>query len=618
MMKFLRTNYRPWTFLWVVQRFFAVVKERRMPQIRMADLLYDLRLTRKINASLKQVSDRFEIQDYGTEEDIFNFIPSFEYKPFIVNEGTPSLSHFDHVYVLNLGRKIDRRVEMIQKLKKNGIQAEIFEAVNGYSSDNQREFSEFYTKPVGAPGTHHLEHTLKRKMIGSPGAWGYLKTYKRIIEDAKTNHYKRILCFDDDVIFCNDFERNFENALKNIPQDWKLLYLGASQHDWSIPGNLNYPEQVKTEDFASFPYYFPVKTDGSFSVGIDHSVFDEILEEIMPMNCALDSGPMRAIQQKHFGKCFVLNPNLVVADVSRSDIGVERDQETMAQKFRWNMAGYDHPFRKELVSVIMPAYNAETTIEKSIRSILLQSYRDLEIIVADDASTDSTPEIVQKLATEDSRVRLVRLERNAGCYPARNAALRASSGKFIAIQDSDDISLNTRLEAQLIPILLGKAEFTLSRIFRSRCSIDELDINKPKEMIRLVLDRRIKSPSGLYDYRDKPVLGLVTSVFTRKLFEEYGLFWENRFGADAEFLERVIFHKTGVLLSKKDRTIHSYLMDRDSIPGLYQRIDKVQLISTGMTGDNITNRHSQEEKDKFEELWRKKLKGGHEYSYPTF
>lgn len=624
MMGFLRKNYRPWTVLWVLQRFIAILKERRLPQIRFSDLLYDLRLTRKINASLRQVTDRFEIQDYGTDDDIFNFIPSFEYSPFIINEDVPpgDLSkinaYYDHVYILNLGRKIDRRVEIIQKLKKQRIKAEIFEAVNGYSRENQEEFRAFYTRPIGSAGTHHLENSLKKKMIGSPGAWGYLKTYRKILEDAKKHQYRRILCFDDDVLFLDDFERNFEKAITHIPADWKLLYLGASQHDWSIPGNLNYPDQVRDVDFGSFPYYFPVRTDGSFAVGIDSSVFDEILSEINLMNCALDSGPLRTIQQKYTGKCFVLNPNLVVADVSRSDIGVERDQETMAQKFRWNMADYDHPFRKEMVSVIMPAYNAEKTIEKSIRSILLQSYKELEIIVADDASSDSTPEIVQRLADEDSRVKLVRLEQNEGCYPARNAALKASQGKYIAIQDSDDISLSTRMEAQLIPILTGKAEFTLSRIFRSRCTIDELDINNQQDMIRLVLDRRIKSPAGLYEYRDKPVLGLVTSVFTRKLFEEYGLFWESRFGADAEFLERIIFHKTGILLSKKDRTIHSYLMDRDSIPGLYQRIDKVQLISTGMTGENITNRHSKEEKDRFEELWRKKLKGGNDYDYPTF
>jgi hypothetical protein len=59
-------------------------------------------------------------------------------------------------------------------------------------------------------------------------------------------------------------------------------------------------------------------------------------------------------------------------------------------------------------------------------------------------------------------------------------------------------------------------------------------------------------------------------------------------------------------------------MERENIPGLYQRIDKVQLISMDMTGENITNRHSQGEKDAFEELWRKRLRAETDYVYPSF
>jgi glycosyltransferase involved in cell wall biosynthesis len=623
-MKFLKKNFRPWTFLWIIQRFIAVVKEGRLPQIRMVDLLYDLKLTRKIRNGLKRSGNHMDARQDGPGDDIFNFIPSAEYHPFIVNENISrdknSLlnSVFDHVYVLNLGRRIDRRVEIIQKLKKYNIKAEIIEAVDGYSAENEKEFYDFYQQPLAGQGSHHLEQKLNKKMISSPGAWGYLKTYKIILDDAKLKGYRKILCFDDDILFHKSFETELEKSLPKITGDWKLLYLGATQHEWTVPHSIIYPENSGKKGVEAPPYYFPVTTDGSFAVGIDSSVYDEILGEIGRMNCALDSGPLRTVQQHHPGECYVLSPNLVVADVSQSDIGVERDQKQMARKLRWNMELYDYPFCKELVSVIMPAYNAEKTIEKSIRSILLQSYKELEMIVSDDGSTDSTPEIVEKLAKEDSRVKLVRSEQNQGCYPARNAALRASKGNYIAIQDSDDISLSTRIEAQLIPLMLGKAEFTLTRILRSRCTVDELDINRQKEMTQLVLSRRLESPSGLLEYRDRPVTGLMTSMFKRSLFEELGLFWEYRFGADAEFLERVLFHKAGMLLTKKDGTIHTYLMDHEAIPGIYQRIDKVQLISIDMTGDNITNRHSQQEKDAFEETWRKRLINEYNYIYPKF
>jgi hypothetical protein len=107
-------------------------------------------------------------------------------------------------------------------------------------------------------------------------------------------------------------------------------------------------------------------------------------------------------------------------------------------------------------------------------------------------------------------------------------------------------------------------------------------------------------------------------MFKRELFEELGLFWENRFGSDAEFLERILFHKAGILLTKKDGTIHSWLMERKEVPGIYERIDKVQLISIDMTGDNITNRTSQRQKEEFEDTWRKRLRGELQYEYPKF
>lgn len=623
-MKFMRKTYRPWSVPWIIQRFFAVIREGRLPQIRLVDLLYDFRLTRNINSQLKNTSGNFNTGDDTAKDDIFNLFPDIEYKPFVINNDIPdeSLSMvnrvFDHVYVINLGKRIDRRIGMIQKLKKYNIRAEIFEAVDGYSAQNQREFYEFYQQPIGAKGTHPLEYSLKKKMITSPGAWGYLKTYKRLLNDAMERGFEKILCLDDDIIFHRQFERYLENALGNIPVNWKLLYLGASQHEWNVPYNLNYPAHVGKKEYADHPFYYPVRTDGSFAVGIDSSVFKDILSEIELMNCSLDSGPLRSIQSKYPHQCFVLTPNMIIADVKQSDIGVERDQGKMASKLRWKMGSYDYPFQKELVSVIMPAFNAEKTIEKSIRSILLQNYRKLELIVGDDGSTDSTPEIVHRLSQEDSRVRLVRLEENKGCYPARNAALRMSEGEYIAIQDSDDISLRTRIETQLIPLLTGRAEFTLTRIFRSRCSVEELNIENQDEMLKLVLSRRTPSSAGLYEYRDRPVVGFMTTMFKRSLFEEIGLFWEHRFGADAEFLERIIHARTGKVLTKKDGTVHTYLSGVSSIPGVYERIDKVQLISIGMTGENITNRYSQEEKENFESIWRKRLKGEIDYTYPTF
>jgi glycosyltransferase involved in cell wall biosynthesis len=100
-----------------------------------------------------------------------------------------------------------------------------------------------------------------------------------------------------------------------------------------------------------------------------------------------------------------------------------------------------------LVSVVMPAFNSEKWIGEAVDSILSQTLRDLELIVVDDASTDSTAEVV--LGVQDSRIKLIRSERNAGSATARNRAIEAARGEFVALMDSDDVALPHWLERQV-------------------------------------------------------------------------------------------------------------------------------------------------------------------------
>jgi cellulose synthase/poly-beta-1,6-N-acetylglucosamine synthase-like glycosyltransferase len=91
-----------------------------------------------------------------------------------------------------------------------------------------------------------------------------------------------------------------------------------------------------------------------------------------------------------------------------------------------------------LVSVVIPAYNADIFLENTLQSICSQSYGNLEILVVDDGSSDRTPAIVQAIAHEDSRVRLLQ-QPNAGVATARNRGIQAARGEFIAPIDADDL-----------------------------------------------------------------------------------------------------------------------------------------------------------------------------------
>ena len=103
----------------------------------------------------------------------------------------------------------------------------------------------------------------------------------------------------------------------------------------------------------------------------------------------------------------------------------------------------------EKISVIILCYNEEKNIERSVRSILLQTYKNFELIIVDDCSTDCSPEIIQQLSKEDDRIVFLRNASNYGCGKSANIALKAASGKYIARLDADDISETTRLEKQV-------------------------------------------------------------------------------------------------------------------------------------------------------------------------
>jgi len=525
--------------------------------------------------------------------------------------------YFDQIYVLNLDKRPDRKIAMLQKLSRLGIKAEFVRAIDGYAAQNKKEHQHYLEQPIGGRGGHLLEIEHQRKLIKSPGAWGYLKTYLGILQDAKKRGFDRILCFDDDVLFHKDFENQFKKAVKAIPEDWKLLYLGASQYVWEIPQGLSYPDKNKKSIDSNEPFYFPNRTDGSFAMGINVSVFDLLIYTILKMNCPFDSGPLRTVIEAYPKSCYVLNSNIVIADVSESDIRQGQVQQQLAEQLKWKMADYNFPYPQDLVSVIMPAFNAEKTIEKSIHSILMQSYRFLELIVVDDSSTDNTAQIVGQIMEEDSRIRLISLTTNKGVGGARNEGIRASKGKIIAFQDADDISLKDRLSYQLIPIYEKRMLFTVSRIYRSRCTMEELNINDQEATVSLVKSRRIKNKVGLFEYRDRAEIGLVTAVYKRCVFEDYGLFDDHRFGEDMELLERILFYKLNKQFNENYNG-HTFLSEHSSITNTFTRTDMPLYISADVNENNLTVQYQKKinEKRLIEQTFRKKHKSSGLTQFP--
>lgn len=103
----------------------------------------------------------------------------------------------------------------------------------------------------------------------------------------------------------------------------------------------------------------------------------------------------------------------------------------------------------ELVSIVTPTYNCSKYIEKTIKSVINQTYKNWEMIIVDDCSTDNTEKIVRKYQQQYPNIIYKILDKNSGAAVARNTALKNAKGRYIAFLDSDDLWVPEKLEKQI-------------------------------------------------------------------------------------------------------------------------------------------------------------------------
>ena len=128
----------------------------------------------------------------------------------------------------------------------------------------------------------------------------------------------------------------------------------------------------------------------------------------------------------------------------------------------------------ELVSVIMPAFNAEKYISESIESVIAQTYTNWELIIVDDGSTDNTAKIVKVFSSADNRIKYF-YQSNQQMGKARNTGLQNSNGKLIAFLDSDDIWVSNKLEIQVDFLKNKEVDLVFSDGYVFRDSIENVE-----------------------------------------------------------------------------------------------------------------------------------------------
>ena len=117
----------------------------------------------------------------------------------------------------------------------------------------------------------------------------------------------------------------------------------------------------------------------------------------------------------------------------------------------------------DLVSVVMSAYNSESSIAESIESILNQSYQNIEFLIIDDCSTDRTADVIESYLEKNKNIKFTKNKTNLGLTKSLNILIKKSSGQYIARQDADDISLHHRVQEQMQILKSNNLDFCTTR-----------------------------------------------------------------------------------------------------------------------------------------------------------
>lgn len=179
-----------------------------------------------------------------------------------------------------------------------------------------------------------------------------------------------------------------------------------------------------------------------------------------------------------------------------------------------------------LISVILPVYNREKFVAGAVQSILDQTYEFFELIIVDDASTDSTLGVIKRF--HDERIRILENEENLGVSSSRNKGICEANGEFVAFMDSDDISLPDRLEKQQA-LLSERPEVLICGSWMRELNSKKVLKYKEKHE-EIVVESLLKSP-----------IANPTVMLRKKLMEEVSFDEELKHGEDYDFWSRAMW-----------------------------------------------------------------------------
>ena len=238
-------------------------------------------------------------------------------------------TEFDAVFLINLDADARRFEYVSAMLESHGIAFERFPASDGNDPQFDDAWQAYISDGLELPRERHTG----QRLIESRGAFGYLKTMQRLLIAARQRQLGRVLVLEDDVMLHNSFGAMFIQTWAELPNNWKLVYLGSAQVD-----------RKKITPFSEHLYHPGTMANGSYAFAIDSSVYDQALASIERFDWPFDAGALREIDASYPSQVFAADPPLVIADVSQSAIRPGRELVAHSDKHGWNLEDYAKPF----------------------------------------------------------------------------------------------------------------------------------------------------------------------------------------------------------------------------------------------------------------------------------
>jgi GR25 family glycosyltransferase involved in LPS biosynthesis len=500
-----------------------------------------------------------------------------KYKPDCLNY------YFDQIFVISFKDDKENRKKIKEYFDKFNIDFVFFDAIEGKKDTAiVNHYNDYLTWKFSDKRTNPLEKSYKRKLIKSPGALGLLYTYEKILEICIHKKYKNVIIFEDDVLLDNNFVNKTISVIKQKP-DYDMIYLGASHHIW---------KDSKIEQLENIQIYkAPFVLDGSFATIYSHKIFERFLSLIKKHNCPVDVC-LRYINKKN--NSYVIYPNIAIAETTKvSTISNEtRNLRFHKNTLRWDLSNINFSRSPLKVSVIVANFNNEVYIPYCLNSLKKQTYSNIEIVLVDDCSTDSSVKVAEKWKKQNKDVdlKIITLDKNVGAYKCRNIGLQNCNGFFVTLLDSDDVLLSSKIYNDVYNYF-NYEDFTifLSQMYRSQ-NINIQSFSDEKLLISEIEKEREQAIKeyGSYPWDYKFRLGMPTIFVEKSFFNKYGCWRDDfRFGMDIELIQRYILQRYYKYIDHKSLFVNTQLRKTQKYGIFYD--DKMNCVSFPMNQKNATN-----------------------------